>query len=235
MSKLKKIPKVSSKKKNQLVRAIKNPIRYFKLDFTRYGGEVCMGTITKEQFEHWYNNDDFEQYMVDVDFDANEANKNIPKEAQFDTPFHEQDDICHLSGPEIADGQIMTITELDKDGNTLYDANGMSVPDEQIDFADFKKKGIKVKCVAEHNPGSKSCKDVHYVFGQYFNKGGWYTEDPIKTGPDGINFKKMKINYEDADGFKVFNQVTIDNVDYYLQEDSTGKSSAFYVMEGDNL
>jgi len=235
MSKLKKIPKVSSKKKNQLVRAIKNPIRYFKLDFTRYGGEVCMGTITKEQFEHWYNNDDFEQYMVDVDFDANEANKNIPKEAQFDTPFHEQDDICHLSGPEIADGQIMTITELDKDGNTLYDANGMSVPDEQIDFADFKKKGIKVKCVAEHNPGSKSCKDVYYVFGQYFNKGGWYTEDPIKTGPDGINFKKMKINYEDADGFKVFNQVTIDNVDYYLQEDSTGKSSAFYVMEGDNL
>ena len=235
MNKLKKIPKVSSKKKKQLVRAIKNPIRYFKLDFTRYGGEVCMGTITKEQFEHWYNNDDFEQYMVDVDFDPNEANKNIPKEAQFDTPFHEQDDICHLSGPELADGQIMTITELDKDGNTLYNADGTSVLDEQIDFADFKKKGIKVKCVAEHNSGSKSCKDVYYVFGQYFNKGGWYTEDPIKTGPDGINFKKMKINYEDADGFKVFNQVTIDDVDYYLQEDSTGKSSAFYVMEGDNL
>ena len=184
MNKLKKIPKVSSKKKKQLVRAIKNPIRYFKLDFTRYGGEVCMGTITKEQFEHWYNNDDFEQYMVDVDFDPNEANKNIPKEAQFDTPFHEQDDICHLSGPELADGQIMTITELDKDGNTLYNADGTSVLDEQIDFADFKK---------------------------------------------------MKINYEDADGFKVFSQVSIDDVDYYLQEDSTGKSSAFYVMEGDNL
>jgi hypothetical protein len=89
--------------------------------------------------------------------------------------------------------------------------------------------------VAEHNSGSKSCKDVYYVFGQYFNKGGWYTEDPIKTGPDGINFKKMKIDYEDADGFKVFSQVSIDDVDYYLQEDSTGKSSAFYVMEGDNL
>jgi hypothetical protein len=129
----------------------------------------------------------------------------------------------------------MTITELDKDGNTLYNADGTSVLDEQIDFADFKKKGIKVKCVAEHNSGSKSCKDVYYVFGQYFNKGGWYTEDPIKTGPDGINFKKMKIDYEDADGFKVFSQVSIDDVDYYLQEDSTGKSSAFYVMEGDNL
>ena len=98
------IKKVSSKKKKALVRAIKNPNRYFKLDLARYGGEVCMGTITSAQFEYWYNNDKFEQYMVDIDFDAKEANKDVPKDAQFDRPFHEQDDICHISGPELADG-----------------------------------------------------------------------------------------------------------------------------------
>jgi hypothetical protein len=229
------IKKVSSKKKKALVRAIKNPNRYFKLDLARYGGEVCMGTITSAQFEYWYNNDKFEQYMVDIDFDAKEANKDVPKDAQFDRPFHEQDDICHISGPELADGQTMTITEMDKNGDTLMAEDGGFLEDQKIDFADFKKLGVKIKCVAEHNSGSKSCKDKHYVFGQYFNKGGWYTEDLIKTGPDGINFKKMNIDYEDADGFKVFSQVTIDGVDYYLQEDSSGKGSSFYVMEGDDV
>ena len=39
------IKKVSSRKKKELVKAIKNPNRYFKLDFGRYGGEVAMGEI----------------------------------------------------------------------------------------------------------------------------------------------------------------------------------------------
>ena len=45
----------------------------------------------------------------------------------------------------------------------------------------------------------------------------------------------MKIYLTDADGFKAFSDVEYDGESYSLEEDSTGKSSSFYVMAGDNL
>ena len=61
------------------------------------------------------------------------------------------------------------------------------------------------------------------------------TPDIIKTGPDGIEIDKLKISYVNADGFKVFNEVEYDGEEYYLEEDSTGKSSSFYVNRGDRI
>ena len=223
------------KQKKKLIKTIKNPERYFKLDFSRYGGEVAMGTITKAQFEYWYDNDKFEEYMASVDFSDADIQKGIPKRAQFDKPFYEYGDICHLSGPEFADGQIMTITEIDKDGNALQDDDGSYLEDQMVDFKEFKKKGVTVECSDTHSEDSKSCENLYYVFGQYFNKGGWYTTENIKTGPDGFNLKKMKIQYEDADGFKAFSCIEYDSETYDLEEDSTGKGSSFYVNCGDKI
>jgi len=221
--------------KKKLIKTIKNPVRYFRLNFSRYGGEVAMGTITKDQYEYWTDNDGFEEYMSQVDYDAEEANKEIPKRAQFDQPFYEYSNICHLSGPEWADGQTMYIEELNKDGNPLENDEGGFVQDIQHDFEDLTSLDAIVECDEEHNPGSKSCENEYYVFGQYFNKGGWHTPDIIKTGPDGIEMDKLKIRYTDADGFKVFNEIEYDGEAYYLEEDSTGKSSSFYVAKGDKL
>jgi len=221
--------------KKKLIKTIKNPFRYFRLNFSRYGGEVAMGTITKDQYEYWTDNDGFEEYMSAVDFDADDANKEIPKRAQFTHPFYEYSDICHLSGPEWADSQTLYIEEVNKDGNPMEDGNGGFVSDIQHEFGDFTSLGATVECEEEHNEGSKSCKNHYYVFGQYFNKGGWHTPDIIKTDVDGILMDKLKIRYTDADGFKVFNEVEYDGESYYLEEDSTGKSSSFYVMEGDDV
>ena len=225
------------KQQKELIRTIRNPERYFRVDFGRYGGEVAMGSITEGQFNYWYEQgaDALGEYMAKVDYDAAEANKDVPADARFNQPFYEYEDICHLSGPELSDGQIMTITEVDKDGNSLQDDDGNWLEDRQIDMKDFKKLGVKVKCIGEHHPGSKSCRDKYYIFGQYFNKGGWGTQEIIKTGPKGFDLKKCAINYENADGFKVFNEIVYDGTGYYLDEDSTGKSSSFYVMEGDNV
>jgi len=173
--------------------------------------------------------------MGAVDFDADDANKEIPKRAQFDHPFYEYSDICHLSGPEWADSQTLYIEEIDKDGKPMDDGEGGYVADIQHDFGDLESLGALIKCTETHNSGSKSCKDHYYVFGQYFNKGGWHTPDIIKTGPDGIEIGKLTIEYTDADGFKVFNEIEYDGEVYYLEEDSTGKSSSFYVMEGDDV
>ncbi len=223
------------KEKQKLIRTIKTPNRYFRLSFTRYGGEVAMGTITKDQYEYWTDNDGFEEYMAAVDFDAEDANKEIPKRAQFTAPFYEYSDICHLSGPEWADSQTMYIEEVNKDGQPMDDGEGGYVKDIQHDFGDLESLGALIKCTEEHNPSSKSCQHHYYVFGQYFNKGGWHTPDIIKTGPDGIEIDKLTIEMVNADGFKVFNEIEYDGEVYYLEEDSTGKSSSFYVMEGDSV
>ena len=225
------------KEKQKLINTIKTPNRFFRLSFTRYGGEVAMGTITKDQYEYWTDNDGFEEYMAQVDFDANEANLRIPKRAQFDQPFYEYSNICHLSGPEWDDSQTMYIEELDKDGRPMETGDGhlTYVKDIQHDYGDLESLGAEIICEETHNTGSKSCENEYYVFGQYFNKGGWHTPDIIKTGPDGLEIDKLKIRYTDADGFKVFNEIEYDGEVYYLEEDSTGKSSSFYVAKGDNL
>jgi len=76
------------KEKKKLIRTIKTPNRYFRLNFSRYGGEVAMGTISKAQYEHWIEKqNEFEEYMAQVDFDPEDANKNVPAGAQFDQPF----------------------------------------------------------------------------------------------------------------------------------------------------
>ena len=113
------------KQKKKLIKTIKNPERYFKLDFTRYGGEVAMGTITKDQFEYWSDKDGFEEYMASVDFrDAEMTDKDIPKRAQFDKPFYEYGDICHLSGPELVDGQTLYHNRTRQGWQALQDDDG---------------------------------------------------------------------------------------------------------------
>ena len=223
------------KETKKLIRTIKNPVRYFRLNFSRYGGEVAMGTITKDQWEYWSDNDGFEEYMGQVDFDAEDANKEIPKRAQFDQPFYEYSNICHMSGPEWDDSQTMYIEEIDKAGKPLENEDGGFVADIQHDFGDLESLGAEVVCDEEHHASSKSCEHEYYVFGQYFNKGGWHTPDIIKTGPDGIEMDKLKISYVNADGFKVFNEIEYDGEVYYLEEDSTGKSSSFYVNKGGKI
>ena len=223
------------KEKKKLIRTIKTPNRFFRLNFSRYGGEVAIGTITKDQYEYWSDNDGFEEYMVAVDYDPADANKEIPKRAQFDQPFYEYGDICHMSGPEWDDSQTMYIEEIDKNGKPMEDDDGNFVQDIQHDFGNFENLGAEVVCEEEHHAGSKSCENHYYVFGQYFNKGGWHTPDIIKTGPDGIEMDKLKIRYVNADGFKVFNDIEYNGEEYYLEEDSTGKSSSFYVGCGDKI
>ena len=220
--------------KKHLIQAIKTPERFFQINIGRYGGEVAMGTITKDQYDYWFNSDDFEQYMIDVDHDPDRANSDIPEKAQFNKPFYEYEDICHLAGPELADGQMIYVQELDKFGKPMEDGDGGFVKDIEIDMADLESLDADVKCTEEHHASSKSLKDQYYFFGQYFNKGGW-TTDRFKTGPEGFDPSKLKIEYVNADGFNVFNEIIYDDVPYYLEEDSTGKGSSFFVNAGENV
>ena len=43
--------------KRKLIKTIKTPHRYFRLNFGRYGGEVAMGTISRDQYLYWSTKD----------------------------------------------------------------------------------------------------------------------------------------------------------------------------------
>ena len=99
------IKKVSSKKKKELVKAIKNPNRYFRFDVGRYGGEVAMGEITKAQYDYWSDKgqDEFSDYMSQIGFDVIAANKDIPKEAEaIINAFCEAKDVIQANRKEVA-------------------------------------------------------------------------------------------------------------------------------------
>ena len=56
------------KEKKKLIKTIKNPIRYFSLSFTRYGGEVAMRSITQDQFDYWEDKEVYEENKSQVDY-----------------------------------------------------------------------------------------------------------------------------------------------------------------------
>ena len=131
---------------------------------------------------------------------------------------------------------MIYVSEYDKMGKPApsQDEEYDFIKDIKIDMSDLDQLGAKVICAEEHHASSKSLKHHYYFFGQYFNKGGW-TTDTFKTGPEGFDPSKLKIEYVNADGFNVFNEIIYDDVPYYLEEDSTGKGSSFFVNAGENV
>ena len=145
------------------------------VEFVSVGGEVAMGTITREQFSYWKTQGQsaFEEYMGKVAWDADEANADVPRNARITKPFYEFDDICHLSGPELSDGQYLILSEVDAEGERLTDDDGGELDDEETALSDLELMGTAVTCVATHNRASHSCKKRHFLFGQCLNQGTW--------------------------------------------------------------
>ena len=210
--------------------------RYFQLHFVGNGGEISLGTITPEQFRYWHNNVKFHRYMTKIDetwtgnrgLDQAELNKNIPPEAHFDRPYHEYCDICKIAGPGWTGDNKVILKEFDKDGELLQE--------EEHFLVDLEDKGVEARCIATHNSGSESCKSVHYIFGQTFNRGLMgYNQDMIMTGQDGFDFTKMKVSYDNINEFRIFDRIGYDGNTYILTEDSIGKGYNFHVAKGYDL
>ena len=210
--------------------------RYFQIDFYGKGGEVCIGTITPEQFKYWFNNIKFNKYMTDIDaswkgnpgVDQEKFNKDLPPEAHFDRPYHQYSDICRIAGPEWNGENKIIVKELDTDAKILNE--------EDYFLQDIEDKGVDARCIAEHNAGSESCRNTYYVFGRTFNEGLMgYTQKIIETGPEGFDFSKLEIEYDNINEFKVFDKIKYDDKTYILTEDSKGTGYEFYVAKGYEL
>ena len=72
----------------------------YEISMFRIGGEVVVGSITKEQYDYWHNKSDEEisQHFLEDDIEESE----VPSDAWIGNRWFEMDNVEHLNGCELS-------------------------------------------------------------------------------------------------------------------------------------
>jgi len=230
------MPRVSLKKKKQLIDKIIHGNRRYRFSIQRYGGETVVGTITPYQYHYWKNRQqELTDYLMGFDRSEYETEHDLPQEARFNRDWYENDNVAHTCGAPIESGNFLHIDEYDQDGNAIKDEKGHFVFREPIELSsdNIHKLGIETvesgECVDVDHP---SLKNEYYLWGSTANKGGWTVDEDIEIEGE-LDFKKLKLHYQQIEGSDICHAISYaDGEPRHLQEDSTGSSQECRVMEG---
>jgi hypothetical protein len=228
------MPKVSLKKKQQLIDRIKHGVKKYTFSIQRYGGETVMGSITPYQYHYWKNREqELTDYVMGFDREAYETEHNIPEEAKL-RDWYDINDVAHVTGAPVESANFLHIDESDQHGAAIHNANGSYKMWEPIELSmnNIHKLGIQLvdaECIDVDHP---SLVNEYYFHGSTSNKGGWTTESPIDIEGD-LDLKKLKIHYKQIEGSDIAYAISYgDGEPLSLQEDSSGNSQQCYVREG---
>ena len=229
------MPKVSLKKKQQLIDRIKHGVKKFSFSIQRYGGETVMGTITPYQYHYWKNREqELTDYLMGFDRETYETEHNIPEEARFNRDWYDINDVAHVTGAPVESANYLHIDESDQHGAPIHNANGSYKMWEPIELStdNIHKLGIELvdaECIDVDHP---SLVNEYYFHGSTSNKGGWTTESLIDIEGD-LDLKKLKIHYKQIEGSDIAYAISYsDGEPLSLQEDSSGNSQQCCVREG---
>lgn len=113
--------------------------RYFKIDTGRYGGEVVVGTVSKEFVEYWRERDqddmlrhvlgiDWEDHGVDED-EESDVDRNSPDMTEDgNVSWHEVDDFEHVTGA-YSDNDFL-VYEIELAPGVTYENGELVLPEE---------------------------------------------------------------------------------------------------------
>ena len=229
------MPKVSLKKKQQLIDRIKHGIKKFSFSIQRYGGETVMGTITPYQYHYWKNREqELTDYLMGFDRETYETEHNIPEEARFNRDWYDNDDVAHICGAPVESANYLHIDESDQNGAPILNANGSYKMWEPIELStdNIHKLGIQLEdaeCIDVDHP---DLVNEYYFWGSTSNKGGWTTESLMDIEGE-LDLKKLKIHYKQIEGSDIAYAISYgDGEPLNLQEDSSGNSQQCSVREG---
>lgn len=123
----------------------------YRIEIRGYGGEYCLGAITKEQYEFWTDNqlmsilkgydsaeEAFADYITDIDEYANDGS--IPNEAKFECYWHEVDEIYHYTGANVHNAWVAIHEVLDNKDVDVFDdevTRFVEKTDSEIEHHDF--------------------------------------------------------------------------------------------------
>jgi hypothetical protein len=208
------------------------PRRWFRFTFEGRGGEVVMGTITKEQYEYWSEQEDLVEYFSDLSSNNEDPEfGKIPQNARFDSEWYEYDNIAHTNGIEFDEFASLVIQEVDQDGKPI----GITVT-IQIEEENLIKNNIKIKCT--ESVSDDDIANGYFFSGYSYQKGAWYPEEKeiVETGRNGIALGKLQLNYADINGVKIIDSFEYDGNFYgYLVGNTSGKGDFFSVRAGSEV
>ena len=107
------------KEQEELIERLKFTPRTYTLMLSGYGGEIVLGSVPREQYQYFVDNEiDLEQFAWDEDYELEVPHNMRPFEPG---SWHECDDIAHENGCELSDSNYITVT--DENNNQHWQSN----------------------------------------------------------------------------------------------------------------
>ena len=200
----------------EIIQKLRFTPRTYTVTMYGYGGEIVLGSVSREHYEYFRDNDiDIEEYAWDSD---NE--QEVPEDMQPFDPgcWHECDNVAHESGVELS--EYNTIMVSDENGNEVWSC--------KLGYTELTDAGVEVECFDESLCSDRTDRENTVGFiGQSGEKGTFF-EGPLElTAP--FDPSKFVITYSDIEGWALVSGVdyegeSIEGMDGYS---TTGKSSDF--------
>lgn len=211
--------KTKSEQHEELIETLKFTPRTYRVSLTGYGGEIVIGSVARETYEYFRDNEiDVEEYAGGGwDWEEDEDHPEIPEEHRFVEPgnYYDCDDVAHESGCEFSDHNYITIT----------DENGNEVLSCRLSYDELEKHGIEVEYSDEYMCSDRSDTENTVGFiGQSVEKGTFFDGDLDLTAP--LDLTKLKIYVSDLEGWELISGVTYNDEDIEGMDgyDTRGKS-----------
>lgn len=215
----------TKKQKQELLDILKFTPCTYSISIYGYGGEAVMGTVNRETYEYFKENDiDVEEHVNDYD---NELE--IPDEHCFagEGQWYDNDNICHVNGVEMSGECVIEV----------HDENGNLVWTSDLDPESLEKQNVSCSENGSYYVEEQPSGTVVF-FGQNFEKGTFFVGDLNLKEP--FSPSKFSFNYTNVDGWLVFDGLEYNGEELYSDDYSTtGKSTSFYLTlvgdEGDEV
>lgn len=214
----------TKEQKQQLIDTLKFTPRTYQIYIGGYGGEAYAGRVSRETYEYFKENKiDIEEYALDWD----DKFSDVPRELM---PFssgspYDCDSLFHSSGAELSNSNEITVS--DEDGNTHW-ACALGIDELELEGVAVDEFG---GAVLDEEIGDN---EVAF-WGGNGEKGTFFDGEILLRAP--FDPKKLKIGYENCDGWYIINLIEYDGeeIDGTGGYSTTGKWTENKWILGDNV
>lgn len=208
----KQLAEQKAQEQDKLIKALKFTPRTYRVSMWGYGGEYVMGTISREIYDYFKDNN---LSVSDFAWDSDYAEaKEIPEDMWPFQPgsWYECDNLCHANGVSMNAGTLQ-----------VDDENGNEILNRQLESLD----GTDIELSTEGEYWIGQVDDGVVFFGRSNEKGTFFDAELPLTMP--FDETKLCISGDDVDGEVIAWQITYDGEEIENYGASTdGKSSDFY-------
>ena len=209
------------KQKEDLIEALKFVPGNYTIRCNGYGSEIVLGTVERETYEYFKNNDiSLDVFSTSWEDSEGSVPENLRPFPQGE--WHNCDDICHEYGVEMSD--YCTITVEDPNGNIIWEHN--------LEPFMLEESGVAIECIEEFYASLQGDGSIVFM-GQSVERGTFFEGTIELTAP--FDPTKLKLCYNEVEDLPLLHTVLYKDEDIYSNGgDTTGKSLTFQFLNTDD-